>query len=264
MFCALCALSTKLKRYQEPDVAVLDGAGVLAWVNWKAAATAELGGDLQREGENAEWPVLPCLDGYVALVFQERDWPAIVRMVGDTRLASEDFRSFRRRAANRDEYMSIIRSWAAKVSKKGLFELFAAHEIPAAPVMDEADLLEDPLLDHREAFVDATTTEGTACRSPRLAHRIVHVEGAGEVEQVAPDSTLPLAGIRVLDLGIITAGAGVGGLLADLGAEVLKIESLSYPDPFRQWAGEAVSPLFKCNNRNKYGIAIDLKTDDGP
>ena len=42
-----------------------------------------------------------------------------------------------------------------------------------------------------------------------------------------------LAGCRVLDLGIITAGAATAACLADFGAEVIKIESASYRDPFR-------------------------------
>ena len=48
-----------------------------------------------------------------------------------------------------------------------------------------------------------------------------------------------------------------------MGAEVLKVESKIYPDPFRFWAGSDDSPLFKFNNRNKFGLDIDLKTESG-
>ena len=66
-------------------------------------------------------------------------------------------------------------------------------------------------------------------------------------------------------MGIITAGAGAGAVLADLGADVIKIESPTYPDPFRKWAGseEGDSPLLKFNNRGKRGLAIDLKEPQG-
>lgn len=81
----------------------------------------------------------------------------------------------------------------------------------------------------------------------------------------------PLAGCRVLDLGIITAGAATSALLSDLGAEVIKIESPTYHDPFRAWASDEASlrtpegspPFFRSNNRNKVGISIDLKQPAG-
>lgn len=85
-----------------------------------------------------------------------------------------------------------------------------------------------------------------------------------------PAARLPLAGCRVLDLGIITAGAATSALLADLGAEVIKVESPSYRDPFRIWkSGPADEntgdrPLFfRSTNRNKAGISIDLKQPGG-
>lgn len=80
----------------------------------------------------------------------------------------------------------------------------------------------------------------------------------------------PLAGCRVLDLGIITAGAATSALLADMGAEVIKVESPTYRDPFRVWAGEGgpdeITDLpvhFRATNRNKQAISIDLKRPEG-
>lgn len=89
--------------------------------------------------------------------------------------------------------------------------------------------------------------------------------------------TRPLTGLTVLDLGIITAGAATSQVFADFGAEVIKVESLNYFDPFRRWtqvSGAEVegtgqpddfnaSPPFASVNRGKQGIAIDLKTDAG-
>jgi crotonobetainyl-CoA:carnitine CoA-transferase CaiB-like acyl-CoA transferase len=79
----------------------------------------------------------------------------------------------------------------------------------------------------------------------------------------------PLAGCRVLDLGIITAGAATSALLADLGAEVIKIESPAYRDPFRLWtAGEEgedteLPRFFRMTNRNKLSLSLNLKEVEG-
>lgn len=51
------------------------------------------------------------------------------------------------------------------------------------------------------------------------------------------DAALPLSGVRVVDLGWLTAGAATGTLLCDLGAHVIKVEGPGAMDPFRQWEG---------------------------
>ncbi|MBS0549463.1 MAG: CoA transferase [Proteobacteria bacterium] len=80
----------------------------------------------------------------------------------------------------------------------------------------------------------------------------------------------PLAGVRVLDFGLLTAGANTSAMLADLGADVIKIESGAYLDPFRVvgkpddndgWWNR--SPQFRFTNRNKRGLALNLKDSDG-
>ncbi|MCX7360825.1 MAG: CoA transferase [Alphaproteobacteria bacterium] len=86
----------------------------------------------------------------------------------------------------------------------------------------------------------------------------------------APANEPPLAGVRVLDFGLLTAGANTSAMLADLGADVLKIESGAYLDPFRVvgkpdnhdgWWNR--SPQFRFTNRNKRGLAINLKDKEG-
>jgi crotonobetainyl-CoA:carnitine CoA-transferase CaiB-like acyl-CoA transferase len=83
-------------------------------------------------------------------------------------------------------------------------------------------------------------------------------------------SDRPLAGVRVLDFGLLTAGANTSAMLADLGADVLKIESGAYLDPFRVvgkpdnadgWWNR--SPQFRFTNRNKRGLALNLKNPQG-
>jgi len=76
----------------------------------------------------------------------------------------------------------------------------------------------------------------------------------------------PLDGIVVIELAHIMAGPVCGLMLADMGADVIKVEKVPDGDDSRRFLppdikGESAS--FMIVNRNKRGIAVDLKTDDG-
>jgi crotonobetainyl-CoA:carnitine CoA-transferase CaiB-like acyl-CoA transferase len=77
---------------------------------------------------------------------------------------------------------------------------------------------------------------------------------------------LPLAGVRVVELGVWVAGPAAGALLADWGAEVVKLES-PHGDPLRGMAnpgmGRDVNPWFDADNRGKRSVALDLRYPDG-
>ena len=67
-----------------------------------------------------------------------------------------------------------------------------------------------------------------------------------------------LRGIRVVEQGTFITGPCAGMMLADLGADVIKIEGPE-GDPYRSYQGELYSPHFQAYNRNKRSIACDLK-----
>src|SRR5262245_10862489 len=76
----------------------------------------------------------------------------------------------------------------------------------------------------------------------------------------------PLAGIRVLDASRVLAGPFCGQLLADLGAEVIKVERPGSGDETRGWGPPfhgALSAYFLSCNRNKKGLALDLAKPEG-
>jgi crotonobetainyl-CoA:carnitine CoA-transferase CaiB-like acyl-CoA transferase len=79
-----------------------------------------------------------------------------------------------------------------------------------------------------------------------------------------------LDGLKVADLSIVTAGAAATQVLADFGADVVKIESEARPDMYRvgftgdQGGNNDLSfPPFRVANRNKRGLSVDLKTPEG-
>src|SRR4051794_39260228 len=77
----------------------------------------------------------------------------------------------------------------------------------------------------------------------------------------------PLRGLKVLELARILAGPWAGQLLADLGAEVVKVERPGAGDDTRHWgppfAADGAAAYFHACNRGKKSVALDLETPDG-
>jgi CoA:oxalate CoA-transferase len=82
-----------------------------------------------------------------------------------------------------------------------------------------------------------------------------------------PPYRLPLEGVRVLDLSVFQQGTYASAMLADMGADVVKIEGPQSPDPGRAGGGgnapNGLSAYFQHLNRNKRGICLDLKHPKG-
>src|SRR5437773_7983767 len=73
-----------------------------------------------------------------------------------------------------------------------------------------------------------------------------------------------LAGIRVLDLSRVIAGPYCAALMADLGADVVKLERPGRGDDLRTWrGGDGMSAAFAAINRGKRGVAIELQHPEG-
>src|SRR5579864_6052263 len=80
-----------------------------------------------------------------------------------------------------------------------------------------------------------------------------------------PSSPGSLAGVRVIDLSRYLSGPTATMLLADMGADVIKVETVPSGDPARQ-AGpfrDGESVYFMASNRNKRGIAVNMKDPAG-
>jgi crotonobetainyl-CoA:carnitine CoA-transferase CaiB-like acyl-CoA transferase len=69
----------------------------------------------------------------------------------------------------------------------------------------------------------------------------------------------PLKGVHVVEIANFITGPYAGQLLADLGAEVIKVEDPQGGDPFRAWGRRLYSPHFVAHNRNKRSLTLNLK-----
>jgi len=72
-----------------------------------------------------------------------------------------------------------------------------------------------------------------------------------------------LEGIRIVEVASYVTGPYAAVLLADLGADVLKVEEPEQGDPFRGWGEGNYSPTFCSLNRNKKSVALNLRTEGG-
>lgn len=246
----------------------------VAYLDWKSQAYFADDGTVLRRGSTAGPVVLECADGHVGFYYRDEEWPAVKRLVGDARLDDPRFATQLGRDQYRDDLVAILSQFSRQVTRRDVYHASQALHIPAGPVLAVDELAADPQLRSRQAFAARPSPVGDI-QLPRLPWTIEPATALAEFDAPAGRGSGgaggPLAGLRVLDFGTITAGGRTSQFLGDFGAEVIKIEGPSRPDPFRHWSGvtgeaqdgDLASPPFRVVGRNKAAVAIDLKTADG-
>ncbi|WP_033288108.1 CaiB/BaiF CoA-transferase family protein [Amycolatopsis jejuensis] len=249
------------------DVALCD---VAAYIDWKSDVFyAETGQISARIGTNSgRWRLVRAADGWVGFIYQPEQWDAVVQLVGDPVLADPRLSTDQARSQLVDTWWPAVERWAARNGKREIYRRAQELGLPFGYSADISDLVTDPQYRARGFVADHLAP---VAGLPWNSEPTAEVVPAPRQHRPAPDGSAPLSGVVVLDLGTITAGAATGRLLADYGATVIKIESMTRPDAFRVWpvpnAGDAEameeSPLFESNNSGKLGITLDLKTEAG-
>jgi crotonobetainyl-CoA:carnitine CoA-transferase CaiB-like acyl-CoA transferase len=284
----LCMRRTSNAAPSSRRVDLLD---VAVWLNWKAVGSAALGLPVPtRLGTSGDWLVVPCRDGFMALVYRAVDWDGLTKALGEPRLDDLKFATEAGRRDNRSAVNAILADVFAKMSRAEIRTFSMAHRIPLGPVWTPEELRDDPHMRQRGFFhvVDYCGEEIALPLVPvkwsgaRFEPGALHQPRSSDLEPLSKASRrgqradwngkgrpLPKR-YRVLDLGIITAGAATSAILADLGADVIKIESPTYQDPFRRWDGAYqdghhpdLPPYFRMTNRGKRNLGLDLKTKGG-
>ena len=248
-----------------------------------------------RKGLNRFEPTYPqtiyaAADGWIGVTaLTPPQWRACCELIGAPELADDPRFATPLDRSNRAEALDAI--LIPLFRKRPALEWFhegQARRLPFALVPSMADLAG---LDHFQArellasyehpdigsFSAATIPwklAATPLRRGGVAPRLGEhgVQSIGKRVGGPPKQDPPLAGIRIVDLTMGWSGPLATRHLADMGAEVIKIESCGYPDWWRGWehTPESLatrehekSAIFNHMNRNKLGVAIDLTRSEG-
>lgn len=134
----------------------------IVWLNWKCVPHVEGFAPLPtRAGNAAEWQILKCADGFVALVYQEGDWANLLRLIGDARLAAPDFATRPQRLPRLGDIARIAEEVFAGLTRREIHRRALEFRLPLGPVWSTEELKTDPHYRARDAMV---VTEGGGLR----------------------------------------------------------------------------------------------------
>ena len=265
-----------------------------------------------RSSGSLQHALMPCADGWIAPMFVPTaniDWELFATFLELPELLEERFENRSERIANAAELERLL---VARLSQRGKEwrltfgvvqtpeELLACPQLAARGFWSEvthsvagrlrvpgrmvrspgdAELAAPPRLGEHtaavlaEAGVDAADILALVATPPQPRRREASPAASPPSRPPeAGDGPGPLAGVRVVECGEAYAVPHLTRLLADMGADVIKVESCSRPDVVRVWPfpdnvpGEVFwnrGGVFNEPNRNKRAITLDLRTTDG-
>ena len=276
------------------DVAMLDCMAV-TMVTYPSVF-ASFGGrpNIKGTGRSIEVPsVEPTKDGYAVVTTNSaQQFQDFLVMIGRPDLVDDpDLPIAAKRFARRDEFLSIVHAHTTQRTTAELLEEAFLYRIPAGPVLNGSTVPEFEQFDARGVFRQTPSGRFVQPRVPFSLSGIdprpfepapdngEHTLGikwsSDERSEPTSDPTddwrLPLAGVRVVDCTAWWAGPAATGVLASLGADVIKVESITRPDYMRFASARTPSdekwwewgPVYHSANAGKRGITLDLTRPDG-
>jgi crotonobetainyl-CoA:carnitine CoA-transferase CaiB-like acyl-CoA transferase len=233
--------------------------------------------------------ILPCADGAVCLSGRTRaEWERFVEAMGSPAWAREP-RYQKLRAMGQqypEEVDALVAPWLHERTKAEIEEIADRFRLTIAPLRDLTDVIATPQLSHR-GFLRPWPDSGHSLLGPGLPFRVAEARGTSQGPDLAPTllapahrarraaGDRPLAGLRVLDLGWVWSAPQVGSIMAQFGAEVIKVEHGQRPDNSRlsgaiirdgrRIEGQTtdMSPMFHQINKGKLGVTLNLKEAAG-
>ncbi|MFJ8025496.1 CaiB/BaiF CoA transferase family protein [Streptomyces sp. NPDC096311] len=242
-----------------------------------------------RPDAGALYPIFPCKDGHVRIcVLSPRQWRNMRAWLGEPEEFSDPkYEGLLERRRVTHGIHALIGELFRDASKDELVAQGQSRGVPVAALLTPGEVLTTEHFLVRGALADVDVAPGLTGRVPtgfleldgHRAGRRHRAPDLGEhTEEVftglgqrtdcaqAPRDTArrPLEGLRVLDLGVIVAGAEFGRHLADHGADVIKVENRAFPDGGRQsMTGELITAHFAWGHRNKRSLGLNLRDPHG-
>lgn len=134
----------------------------MIWTNWKSVVGVEIGGDGgKRQGDAAEWQVVRCSDGWIALVYQEADWQRLRSLIEDPRLDEPRFATGAGRRSNAAELARIAEDRFRSFTRAQLRSEFLARGLPCGPVWSLDEVVDDRHNVEREVFSMSASADGS-------------------------------------------------------------------------------------------------------
>ncbi len=277
-------------RGQHVDVSAMEAVANLA--DW-SLPNFSLNPTIGVRAGSGIYTLYRCADGYVRMiVLVLRHWRALLEWVGEPEeLMDPHYDQFINRLISMDKIVPIFERFFLEKNKVDIAREAQRRGIPATPLLDPGEVMQNEHALGRETFAqfevgggfDAMlpsgflTSEGERVGPrtgpPNLGEAgetgFSRTEARAEFEKIlAPKASsvvdaYPLRGLRVIDFGVGAVGVEAARLLAEYGAEVIKIESSSAPDFIRVIMSSYMNPSFASSSRSKQSFGVDLKLEKG-
>ena len=245
----------------------------------------------------AQWGIQPCADGYIGIAAMPRQSGSVYDAIGRPELKDDPTFASGWSAMANEVLSALIPDWTRERTAEDIFRIGSEVRAPFSRILTPRELYEWPHLreigfwqdvDHPRLGrhplpsgpiqfdgIEPGSYRGTNRRAPLLGEhtnevlRETHEARAASTPSQATPPVLPFAGLRIVDVSQVWAGPYATRLLADMGAEVVKVEGPTYPDPIRTMSGARTVPeinqipYFNEYGRNKLGVSLDLKQPEG-
>jgi crotonobetainyl-CoA:carnitine CoA-transferase CaiB-like acyl-CoA transferase len=205
------------------------------------------------------WNSYKAKDGWILLCSAtDEQWLRLCQLMGREELSRGAFAKLADRIENCDEVDAIVEKWTRALTIKECVATLGGAGLAAGPILTLGDLKEDPNLIHRRTISDGPV--------PMPLSFVKTAFGASGAQGLHPEakevSALPLAGLRVLEIGQYTTAPLAAKQLAMLGAEVIKIEPPG-GEASRAWPPhqDGQGYFFTMNNANKRSCLLDLRSE---